>query len=167
MTTEERLRAAIGRLEKLKAESTAGEWVYGDRWGVGGVDSGMYGDGKCAYCERMGEPTWIGKRPINGKRMQAHVHESSEPLWEHGIFASHGSGPICVINDTLEYGYMDDADANLIVTLHRTIDAQLEFLRAALMDTSRLVSGTATTTLGVPSYMAIAVALANAILGED
>lgn len=164
MSQVERIQAAIKKLERLKAKSTQGEWVRGDRWGVAGVAPEMFGEGRCTYCERMGEPTWVGKRPINGKRMLAHVHESSEPLWDHGIYASRDSGPECVIYDALEYGYMDDVDAELITTMHRTIDAQLEFLRMAIADMS--ITGDNGTTPGLRTYVTVALELSDAILGD-
>lgn len=140
----QRLESAIEKLETLKAESTHGRWVRGDRWHVAGVMP-EFGVNKCCYCNKYGEPTWVGRLNINGRRMKSHVHELDSPYWEHGVYADTGAKPIRVIDDA------DDADEELIVTLHRTIDAQLLILWTAIIEKSN---------------KAAVAALADAILGE-
>ena len=103
MTVVERLEAAIGKLEQLKADSTAGGWYA--------------------------------------------------PEFTHGsVWAGTGSSDdLLVVDDARLYG-----DADLIVTLHRTIDAQIAVLKVgaefALITSNR--------------WTDISVALADAILGD-
>lgn len=111
MNAVERLQAAIDKLEKLRADSTPGEWIYRGR---GCIAAGEYGDvvapGRVdcmAYC--------------NGS------------------------------SSTIE-GDNLDADADLIVTLHRTIDAQLAILAYGATLTGRIPDEITT--------------LADAILGD-
>ena len=109
--------AELERQEAVVAARTAGDWERGDRFTFAGVLPKMFGEGKCSACEPLGLPAWIGKTDINGKRMLAHVHASDEPWWPpHGIFAV-GELPnvVNVVNDTYEYGLMEDADAEAIV----------------------------------------------------
>lgn len=154
----QRLESAIEKLETLKAESTHGRWVRGDRWHIAGVVPEL-GVNKCFYCDKDAEPSWVGRLDINGRRMKSHIHELDSPWWEHGIYADTGARPVQVINDVEEYGYMDDSDTELIVTLHRTIDAQLAILRASIESGANIdgeLDG---------SYW-LELALADAILGE-
>ena len=109
MTDRERLDAIRAR----EQEATEGPWERGDRQHVAGVLPEQFGEGRCAFC-RMGEPTWVGRRSINGKRMLAHVHTQDKPYIEWGIYALREDGSVIVVNDTYEYGLMDDADAEFI-----------------------------------------------------
>lgn len=153
MTPIERVQAAIDKLENGKSASTTGPWVRGNRWNVAGVMPKMFGEGNCAYCARFGDPTWVGRRNINGIRMLAHVHAGD--VWdERGINAVRDDGPVSVVIDTDEYGSMAIADAELVVTLHATINPLLSTLERWL------------------EYRPLAmeepiVALADAILGAD
>lgn len=56
---------------------------------------------------------------------------------------------------------VDDTDADLIVTLHRTVDAQLVILRTGLPDSREAFSEAG------QAYRAAAEILAKAILGGD
>lgn len=111
MSTEnEKLIAEIARRAE---KATTGPWEYGDRQMVAGVMSERYGEGKCAYCNH-GEPSWIGKRSINGSRMLAHVHTAEEPTYRAGILALRESGSWSVVIETDEYGLMCEADGEFI-----------------------------------------------------
>ena len=114
MSPLDELRQALATLDRESAAATAGPWEFGDRQSVAGVMPDLHGEGKCAYCH-YGEPSWAGKRSINGTRMLAHVHTRPEPWWDHGIFAWREDGSVLVVNDTDEYGYMTKPDATLIV----------------------------------------------------
>jgi hypothetical protein len=103
MNAVERLEAAIGKLETLKAESTPGRW-----------DVDRVGFGVRAFFDNE----------FNGNTLICEVR--------------HGK-----------------PDADLIVTLHRTIDAQLAILRSGRNITSRESEYT----------FDLALALADAILG--
>jgi len=107
-------RTVLAEWQQRTDAATEGPWEHGDRQHVAGVLPEQFGDGKCAYCDRYGEPTWVGKQLINGKRMLAHAHESAEPWWDHGIYALRGAGSVLVVNDIDEYGYIADPDAEFI-----------------------------------------------------
>lgn len=111
-------------LQRLSDAATPGPWQFGDSSHVAGVMAERYGEGRCAYCD-AGEPSWVGSRSINGTRMLAHVHLDPEPWWRHGIYAIRADGPVSVVNDTDEYGYMADADAAFIAAAREAVPALL------------------------------------------
>jgi hypothetical protein len=103
------LRRRLDEDEAVARAATPGPWVHGNRWLIAGA---MFDDERCAYCRNGTDaPAWVGRRDINGRTMLAHVHRAEEP-WTHGIYSeADPSGPVDVVNDTDEYGYMDDSDA--------------------------------------------------------
>ena len=109
--------------------ATPGPWVRGDRWHVAAVMPELFGEGKCSACARHGEPTWVGRRYINGKRMLAHVHEAAKNWYECGIVAVRDSGPISVVVETDEYGLLDPADAEFIAHARTDVPALIARVR--------------------------------------
>ena len=108
-----RLQAAIEKLERIKAGSIEGPWV------------------------------WKGDRIADGAFLEGAADETV--IWAYGM---HTEGFLVV----------SEADADLIVTLHRTIDAQLAILR-------RVLRYYTTTDGGVT--VKLELDLADAILGES
>lgn len=124
------LRRAAAKMREQAEAATPGPWRTGDNQHIAGVGNP---DGTCASCFH-GEPTWVGERDINGQAMLAHVHEG-QTWWEHGIYAERPDGHICVVNDTDEYGYMDDADAAHIAGMHPAVAlAVADLLTVASVD---------------------------------
>lgn len=154
MNAVERLQAAITKLETLKSESTAGRWFFeppserpfpqsdasllatDDTWGTCGY-----------YCTFA--PNSLTSRGEPGK--PGHEHLNSESVltgWGYDASGIDGS----------------DADRELIVTLHRTIDAQLAILREGLQRAQDVAA--------FPKYWylpptAETLTLADAILGGE
>lgn len=119
------------------ADATPGPWRRGDNQHIAGANKK---NGECCYCDH-GEPSWEGVRSINGRRMQAHIHTTEESWWDHGVYAERTDGNLIVVNDTAEYGYMDDGDAEFIA--HAPADiaallAEVESLRKRLADVEAL-----------------------------
>lgn len=114
------LREAASKMRELAQAATPGPWRHGDNQCIAGVVMEGFGEAHCAGC-RYGEPSWIGRRDINGTRMLAHVHTQTEAWWEHGIFAERPDGHVVVVNDTDEYGYMTDGDARHIAAWHPAV----------------------------------------------
>lgn len=78
--------------------ATPGPWETGDVWLSAGL---IYSDGgervedgsatRCAFCH-LGEPSWSGRRDINGTVMPAHRHRNPEPYGlDHAISSADGS----------------------------------------------------------------------------
>jgi hypothetical protein len=79
------------------------------------------------------------------------------PTWPTIIVE--GAGPVV---DTTDHAWYPPANAELIVTLHRTIDAQLDFLRFA-----RGVAGARLTGEQAELIVGFGIEFAEAILGSD
>ena len=105
--------------------ATQGPWVFGERQNVAGA---IYENKTCVYCKH-GEPSWVGRRDINGRVMLAHVHETSVPWFDHGIYAYREDGSVSVVNDTQEYGYMTDVDAVFIANARQDVEDMTKALR--------------------------------------
>lgn len=117
----------LAELERLAREATPGPWERGDHWHIQGSDS-------CQCSERHGPLVEERQMNINGTMMDAHVHRSEKPWWEHGIYseARQGGFPVNVVNDTQEYGLMADTDAEFIAaTDPKTVLALLARVREA------------------------------------
>lgn len=100
----------LAELRKLAKMATPGPWTRGDHWHIQGASH-------CRCSESYGPLVEVRRMNINGKMMDAHVHELPEPFWNHGIYTRNrdGSGyPRLVVNDTQEYGYMTEWDADYI-----------------------------------------------------
>ncbi|GAA1737069.1 hypothetical protein [Microcella frigidaquae] len=123
MTPVERLRAAIEKLESMRAACTPGDWDF----------------------------------------------ESMPETGESRIY-SEADGFAFMSATTVTFfpvpGGMKPNDAELIVTLHRTIDAQISILRAALARAEAKIAGGGVER-AVWSNARDALALADAILGSD
>lgn len=107
--SDERRERALAKLERLKAESTGGRWFWDDGWLLaeqGGWQTCFYW---CNFDE--GSPLHRGRSNTPG-----HEHLNALSVLygrDHGGAEVGGS----------------DADKELIVTLHRTLDVQLALLR--------------------------------------
>ena len=114
-------------IEQRANAATQGPWEFGDRNIFAGVE---YDDGTCHYCKTTGtEPIWVGRAKINGKRMLSHVHEATDP-WMHGIYSvPTPDRSMCIINDTREYGYMRDEDAEFIASARSDVPALIAEIR--------------------------------------
>ena len=119
-TAVETIQAAIGKLEALKAESTPGVWLWelpsGDRWPQSEeslvATRGVWKT--CPYYCKVREPS-LTSRGESGK--PGHEHLEYEPVLTGWGYDASGITGFA-------------ADRDLIVTLHRTIGAQLAILRA-------------------------------------
>ena len=117
MNAVEKLEAAIGKLETLKAESTPGPWL------------------------------------LTIARQNTHAIYGREPGRE-------------VVGSTPNYGGLwHSEDGELIVTLHRTIDAVLTILRATV-ESVPIWFGDGATEAEVVDEIDRELALADAILGD-
>lgn len=116
------------RLDQIEARAdaaTEGPWERGDHYHVQAA----------SHCQCWPEhgPLISEKRmDINGTMRLAHVHRRSEPLWGYGIYAPTEYGGALVVNETSEYGYMDDADAEFIAASRTDVPALVAALRAVL-----------------------------------
>ena len=116
------------RLDQIEARAdaaTEGPWERGDHYHVQAA----------SHCQCWPEhgPLISEKRmDINGTMRLAHVHRRSEPLWEYGIYAPTEYGGALVVNETSEYGYMDDVDAEFIAHARTDVPALVAALRAVL-----------------------------------
>lgn len=116
------------RLDQIEARAdaaTEGPWERGDHYHVQAA----------SHCQCWPEhgPLISEKRmDINGTMRLAHVHRRSEPLWGYGIYATTEYGGALVVNETSEYGYMDDADAEFIAASRTDVPALVAALRAVL-----------------------------------
>lgn len=132
----ERLQAAIEKLERLKGASTPGPW-----------DAEIDPD--------------EGTLELNGG--------SARTVWQNGIGTRAGSwrstDRIIDRDDLWENTDIEraGADADLIVTLHRTIDAQLAILREALFQ----LEGSPDLAGFIGNELTLFMRLADAILGGD
>lgn len=123
------LRQAAETLRERAGAATPGPWETGDRWHIQGA-------GFCP-CKPEWGPAVKARREINGERMDSHAHRIHANWWPHGVFTrdlqsdgfSHN-----VANDTDEYGYMTDADADWIVTMHPGVGLALADLLDALAE---------------------------------
>jgi hypothetical protein len=118
-------------LDALRAAAeaaTPGPWERGDPWLVAGVFPENFGEGRCAYCDRHGEPVWTGVRDINGQRMLAHVHRDAEPYgMDHLITAADGQAGAAVagnydyeaggIIEARDTAYIAAADPSTVLAL--------------------------------------------------
>ena len=133
------------RIEEIRARleaATPGPWECGDRYHVAGVLPARFGEGKCAYCSRMGEPEWAGRRDINGTKMLAHVHITDEAWSPYGIYAYPEPGsPYCVVVETDEYGLISDIDATFIAHARDDVPYLLDQLAVAEADRGALARG--------------------------
>lgn len=154
MNPVEKLQAAIDKLEALKSESTAGRWFFdspSDESYPQSDQSLIATDDIWRVCEYfcVFGPNSLTSRGESGK--PGHEHLNSESVlsgWGYDASGIDGS----------------DVDRDLIVTLHRTIDALLAILTHALgYASSRIARGRPAP---VWSYEHNAIALADAILGE-
>lgn len=117
----------LNELRTLAEAATPGPWERGDHWHIQGSDF-------CQCNERHGPLVEERQMNINGTMMDAHVHRSEKPWWEHGIYSEvrQGGFPVNVVNDTQEYGLMADADAEFIAaTDPQTVLALIERAREA------------------------------------
>jgi len=140
VSAAETIQAAIDKLETQRAASTTGPWIVHD----------------------MGDSTYTS---ANNKGWWWIWQESALPFYGGVMEVDHrddfgpGGSPVGVASRTdNDDGEKERADADLIVTLHRTIDPQLAILREShhrAADEGRIV------------YNDPAVELARAILGED
>lgn len=94
------------------------------------------------------------------ERFRGKQPESGEREWRQ---AANGVGWIMAHDGTPVAGSLTQADVNLILMLHRTIDAQLSILRFAV---KRLEAVTTLTGLHLQAHEH-EIALADAILGGD
>lgn len=117
----------VTELRNMLAEATDGPWEHGDRQKVAGVLPDNGNGPQCVYCF-MGKPSWSGRRPINGRTTEAHVHTCDEPWWNHGIYAIRDDGSFLIVNDAEEYGYIDQPDAALIVAAVNALPELLDEL---------------------------------------
>jgi hypothetical protein len=128
MTNDEAER--ITQIEARLKAATPGPWEYGDRQYIAGVMPDRYGEDRCVFCARTGEPTWTGRRNINGKQMLAHIHTGLIPDYQTGIVAFRVDGSCSVVIETDEYGLMDSKDADFIAHAREDIPYLLEALKA-------------------------------------
>lgn len=151
MNPVEKLEAAIAKLEGLKTESTSGTWFWeapsAESWPQG--DEGLSatsGEWKTCqyYCQFA--PTSSTSRGVSGSPGHEHL-QSETVLYGWGYDASGISG--------------EPADRELIVTLHRTIDFQLDYLRIA-----RGVAGAQLKGEQAELIRDFGLQLADAILGD-
>ena len=112
-------------LDEIKARAdaaTEGPWEFGDRLHV-------QGESHCDCNPLRGPLVRREVMDINGEQMMAHVHRQEEARWPHGIYAKDGE---VVVNDTEEYGYMDDFDAEFIAHARTDLPAMAAALTAVL-----------------------------------
>jgi hypothetical protein len=86
-----------------------------------------YGEGRCAFCAKMGEPAWVGQDDINGTRMLAHKHHDPDPYHRDHII----SGPDGIVAGNYDYdsgGIVEGADAALIVAMRNALPVLLDQL---------------------------------------
>ncbi len=108
------------RLEVAKA-ATPGPWEVGDCWWRAGVMPKLFGEGKCNFCQRHGEPVAVAEMDINGRMMLGHVHRAAEtdspsisngaPFWGTVIHGRDEHGPNVSIQDAAFIAEHDPADA--------------------------------------------------------
>lgn len=106
--------SAADRLAEIRERAeraTDGPWLRGQRWWVQGTS-------RCQCHPDYGPLIHQGRMDINGKLMQAHVHEAPAPWHSPGITvrpsAQTGWHVGHVVVEADEYGLMDDADAEFI-----------------------------------------------------
>jgi len=106
-------------LRRLLVEATPEPWEHGNHWHIQGASH--------CQCRPEWGPAQVRRMDINGEMMKAHIHRLPEDqVWKHGINVMVDGDLRSVVNDTSEYGYMDDADAALIVALRNNAEALLD-----------------------------------------
>lgn len=105
------LHLAANTLRRMANGATPGNWVHGDHWHIQGAKM-------CRCTERVGPLLASVDTDINGTVIPAHVHGPKKRPYMAGIYSEpteqNGGEPHCVVNDTEEYGLMEDGDAALI-----------------------------------------------------
>lgn len=119
------------RLAELKAvaeKATPGPWHLGGRWHIQGAEF-------CTCAEMYGPLIREQLMDINGEMMLAHVHESAQPWYPHGIMTEpwEDGHPRSVVNTTSEYGHPAREDEEHIATFDPpTVLALIAALEAVL-----------------------------------
>ena len=122
-------RSRLAEIRTRVEAATPGPWYREARMALAGVTPKYFGEGKCFYCARMGDPIWTGRTDINGRRMEAHIHErpadvSADQVWDssevsHRIFTwprhpAPAETEVCGNHDYEEGGVIRDEDAEFI-----------------------------------------------------
>lgn len=116
--------------ERLLLAGAPTPWDVGQHCMAGAI-SEMFGDGRCAMCQRLGDPTWVGQAHINGQRMLAHEHRESV-AFPGGIAAGVPGARWAVVTTVDEYGRMSDANRDLIIDAVNARRAQIDHARGVL-----------------------------------
>lgn len=116
------------RLDEIQARAdnaTEGPWERGDYFHVQAASH-------CGCWPEHGPLVSEKRMDINGVMRRAHVHRRSEPFWKYGIYSPTECGGALVVIETGEYGYINDDDAEFIVSARSDVPALVAALRAVL-----------------------------------
>ena len=119
------IAARLAEIQARADKATDGPWERGDHYHVQAASH--------CQCRPDNGPLVSKKRmDINGTMMLAHVHRRDEPLWPYGIYSPGEFGGALVVQETSEYGYIDDADAEFIASARIDVPALTNGLESVL-----------------------------------